>query len=274
MNNRLLSVACLLLALNCSTHAGQWRGLVPLHSTRIDVLKLLPRSTIAGTHSSLHKLENEVALILYASGLPCGTNLANSWRVEKGTVINISVSPRGQIPFSSLRLDLKKYRKVVDPKATGDYYLISDEDGVRYHVQEQPGFVGGVLIETLYFPAQSATYLSCKRGQSGSDEKKDYPAFQTYGNISFDHEKSFLDNFAAYLLNDAPKLHAYVVAYSDRRISRRKARSRALRAKNYLVKVRGVPATRVTAAYGGIAEQFEVKLYALSSGLSPPNIQK
>ena len=48
--------------------AGGWRGIVPMHSTREDVHRLLGPST---GESSVYKLKDVVVSIDYADGLPC-----------------------------------------------------------------------------------------------------------------------------------------------------------------------------------------------------------
>jgi hypothetical protein len=64
------------------------------------------------------------------------------------------------------------------------------------------------------------------------------------GGISWEHEKAQMDNFAIQILND-PNLIGYILIYSGADSCRGEAQARALRIKNYMVKVRGVPWNRV-----------------------------
>ena len=273
MKMRLIFGIWIALATAGQAEGAPWRGIIPLQSSRADVQRALPPSTLPASHASFHKLDGEVVLILYASGPPCGSSLTNSWRVAEGIVLSISVSPLRPISFSSLGLDPAKHRRVTSPNAAGDYYLVNDDDGVRYHFQEQDAS-DGVLIETLYYPRRADNAKACEGHISKPRGVQDYPTFQTYGNVSLDHERSFLDNFAAYLLNEAINHRAFIISFSDGETSRKQATARAIRAKNYLVKVRGVPSSRVTTQYGGKAQQFEVKLYALSRGQVPKRAKR
>jgi hypothetical protein len=64
------------------------------------------------------------------------------------------------------------------------------------------------------------------------------------GGISWENEKAQIDNFAIQIMHD-PNLVGYILIYSGADSCRGEAQARALRIKNYMVKVRAVPWNRV-----------------------------
>ncbi|HEY2976318.1 MAG TPA: hypothetical protein VGJ48_27635 [Pyrinomonadaceae bacterium] len=76
--------------------------------------------------------------------------------------------------------------------------------------------------------------------------------------------------FATYLQKDEPQFKGYIIVYAGQTTRSDEAQARAKRAKDYLVKVRGIDAARIITIDGGCREQLEVELYALPNALSPP----
>jgi len=64
------------------------------------------------------------------------------------------------------------------------------------------------------------------------------------GGISWEAEQAYLDNFAIQIMND-PNLIGYILIYSGEDSCRDEAQARALRMKNYMTEVRGVPWNKV-----------------------------
>src|SRR5688500_20379271 len=65
-----------------------WRGIVPLHSTRAEVERLLgPPTEQKSEFFVVYRAENETVIIYYARGLPCCVGRKyRQWRVSTGTV--------------------------------------------------------------------------------------------------------------------------------------------------------------------------------------------
>src|ERR1044071_10340058 len=76
--------------------------------------------------------------------------------------------------------------------------------------------------------------------QTGDSARK----FDEYGDIAFDDEKARLDNFAIELKSD-PNAVGYLIVYGGRVSVKGIAKTRALRAKQYLVKKRGLTSNRI-----------------------------
>jgi hypothetical protein len=81
-----------------------------------------------------------------------------------------------------------------------------------------------------------------------------------YGNISWQEERASLDNFAFHILHD-PDSIGYIYVNAGQKACRDEAQKRAVRAKKYLVEVRGVPSDRVVWKDLGFNDEAEVVLY-------------
>lgn len=97
------SVCCLLISIPVT--AKEWQGIVPLHSNRADVKKLLgkPLSEESSSFDSYDVAEGRVEIMYVREkceqGLPA--NWGN-WNVPPDTVVNISISLNKPIPLTKL----------------------------------------------------------------------------------------------------------------------------------------------------------------------------
>ncbi|HET8669062.1 MAG TPA: hypothetical protein VFM05_00095 [Candidatus Saccharimonadales bacterium] len=132
----------------CSTQGSQgWKGIQPLHTSRVDVERLLgtPFTPCKGLCS--YEAKSEVVLVRY-SGDPCTNNDDNRWRVPANTVISVTVNLNNGPRFSSLRLNRKKFTKAKDPELHGYTSYSSAELGVDYSVNAQ-----GRVYSIDWFPS-------------------------------------------------------------------------------------------------------------------------
>jgi hypothetical protein len=148
----------LILALNFVVQAKGWRGIVPLHSTRADVERLLGppdrKSNIKPVVS--YDLEEEKVTIIY-SREPCSTaTVYGKWAVPPDTVVSMRVIPKKRLPLSELQLDAAQY-KVVHVRGVPSYtYYVVEGEGVSYDVS-----TGDVSIID-YFYAAGDEHLRCQ----------------------------------------------------------------------------------------------------------------
>jgi hypothetical protein len=133
-----------------------WRGIVPLHSTRADVEKLLGSSTEPNGYSAVYELKDEVVSIVYSSG-PCRNS---TWKVPADIVVSVSIGPRADIRFYDLTLDRSKYKRVEDP-FTSHVAYINEEDGVTYSVVEEAGKGSWRVLRISYEPTAKDAHLRC-----------------------------------------------------------------------------------------------------------------
>src|SRR5689334_18220314 len=80
-----------------------------------------------------------------------------------------------------------------------------------------------------------------------------------YGDISWNDEKARLDNFAIQLMNE-PNQVGYIIVNVGLVSCKGEAQARALRAKNYMVRVREVPESRIIWRDIGYRDSLEVSL--------------
>jgi hypothetical protein len=95
--------------------------------------------------------------------------------------------------------------------------------------------------------------------------KAQFDPFDSYGAISWELEKVHLDNFALALQHD-PNLIGCIIVYAGKRACVGEAKDRALRAKKYLVKARGLQEGRVKWIDGGYREEPIVVLQPVPPG--------
>ncbi len=114
------------------SHAEQWRGIIPLKSTRADVERLLGKPN----HSGRYQFENERADIEYATG---SCNIADRCEcfVSVDTVIEIYVELEVELSFSTLNIDKVKFEKKIFPEDPNLAIYSNDERGIIYAVSER-----------------------------------------------------------------------------------------------------------------------------------------
>ena len=89
--------------------------------------------------------------------------------------------------------------------------------------------------------------------------------FDSYGDLLWEDEQAHLDNFAIALQHDLDSV-GYIIVYAGRRACVGESKARALRAKKYLVEMRGVQASRIKWIDGGHREELTVILQPAAPG--------
>lgn len=121
-----------------------WHGIVPLHSTRADVERLLGQPN---AKYGRYDIGNEQATITYIA------NQSSLWDVPNETVTSIMVSYHRTVCFSNLQLDLTRFKRSTDPHVTNHAYYTNSENGIRYVVWEGPGDANGTVLYVVYEPS-------------------------------------------------------------------------------------------------------------------------
>jgi hypothetical protein len=266
----LASTLIILLFAGCAK-AKEWRGIVPLHSTRADVERLLGTPAIDRIEAIFYESAEESVSIHFSKG-PCSVELS-AWNVPRDTVISIWVKPK-QLYFSGLKLDLTKYKKMQDDELSYIFNYVDENEGLSYQVNER---ISGLVTGIKYFPAATDAKLSCPEP---ANYLKETIKFAEYSEISWAAEKKRLDKFAQQLIRYSLKNYAsaegYILAYGGRRARVDDATARAKRAKDYLVKVRRINPGRIITRDAGHREKPTIELYLVPGGgrapLSRPTI--
>jgi hypothetical protein len=130
-----------------------WRGIVPLKSTRADVVKILGKPSRFGY---VYDFDKGAIRIMYSrkrceQGLPSDWG---NWNVPLDTVINISVDD--DTPVEDLKIsNLEKYKWYTDDSGT-TYYHLKDK-GIEYSVRD------GRVTQITYGPTSKDQNLLCKK---------------------------------------------------------------------------------------------------------------
>ena len=242
------------LMLGLSTQQkGGWRGIIPLHSTRADIERILGPSR--DKCRCIYKTENESVYVDFARA-PCKGNLSG-WNVPTDTVLRFTVSPEAPRSFSDLNLDLTKYDKSFDDTLAA-YYANRDE-GIQYEVSDS-----GVIAGITYIPRTSDENLRCA-GSVVEDGRHSYSPFDSYSGITFKESRFRLDIFAIELQKRSGWI-GYIIVYGRQR----QAKAHGAQAKKYLVDKRRIPSPRVVTTDGGYRRALTVDLYLLPPGALPP----
>lgn len=150
---RVFSGICLILCLASISQAKEWRGIVPLHSTRTDVERLLGR---ASNECKCSYYSNDVnVFVVYSSG-NCKSGESGGWNIPPDTVIRFSIYPKVKPKLSELKVDLSKFRKTDDPELVGNAFYMNEEEGSGFEVD-----VSGIVMGFYYEPAAKDKNLRC-----------------------------------------------------------------------------------------------------------------
>lgn len=231
-----------------------WRGIEPLRSTKSDVERVLGKARRVANHWATYETDTEAISILYSNGLPCGAGANSEWRASEGLVISITVAPKTIVAFSSLSLDESKYKKRFDPHRLNHIEYSNEEEG------ESISVTNGEVSSFTYSPSNAKIQLKCPTADGTKRGAESSYKLDEYGELKRNDEASRLDNFAI-ALRQRPGSQGYIFSYAGGAITPSRARMRAKRAKNYLVKVRNVKSSRLKASYAGESTDFTIELY-------------
>ena len=142
----------LMLANLINVKGQDWRHLVPLKSTRADVERLL--GPTKEPYFAVYHLKEGFLDIEYSSG-PCRPERKGGWNVPKDVVVTLHFTPERTMRIADLKLDPKKFRKIVDDHVIGSMYFVNDEDGITYAVQSRK------VVFVEYHPTKRDEHLYC-----------------------------------------------------------------------------------------------------------------
>lgn len=136
LESRMFWAAVFVIFITVDLHAKEWRGIVPLKSTRADVERLLGKEN----ELKRYQFENERAYIFYSTegcGMMDATEVTEKCRclISEGTVVSIHVTLEESRKFSSLKRNKREFQK--DFVLPGMYQYSDLIEGVRYTVYEQ-----------------------------------------------------------------------------------------------------------------------------------------
>jgi hypothetical protein len=176
-------------------------------------------------------------------------------------VLRFIVYPK-EARFSDLNLNLAEYKARQDDTFTKYYF--SRKEGIQYSVSPE-----GNINSITYAPSAQDVPLRCPGFPKDDGSFMDYVPWDQYGDLGFDNEAGRLDSFVI-MLGNRKDLKGYIVVYAGRVACPSEAKARGARARNYLIKSRGLDPTRIVAIDGGYLEELLVGLYAIPQDAEPP----
>jgi hypothetical protein len=183
---KLMACLALLMMVPCLTSAKPWRGIVPLHTTRVAVEQQLGPPSMDRGDIVVYEYKDEQASIEYSKG-PCSVEFS-PWNVPRDTVISIWITPKSYLKIPGLELD-KNYKKVRDEHRPQVIHYINEEIGIEYNADDETGLVG--LVK--YLPAAADKALKCPEPRNLLSETIE---IAQYSNIPLAAERRILDKFA------------------------------------------------------------------------------
>jgi hypothetical protein len=251
------------LALVTTCQAKEWHGIIPLQSTKQDVIKILGPSDEMNEIRSIHRTEKQEVYIVYS-----GKERCDSRGVPPGTVLLIQVTPSANSSLTDLQIDTKRLREFVASSQDPDWKgWIDDEQGFIVRTYKQ-------TVDKFFYIASAKDRVMCPTYYSEPERVAQIfvdsipKAFDTYLDLPFRDEQARLDNFALHLSKQVPTLKAYIVGYSGNS-DMPDVPARIARAKQYLISL-GIDEDRIVAIVGGKRSEFTVELYALPADKKPP----
>jgi hypothetical protein len=151
-HNTILFLGLILLVIPKAS-AQEWRKIVPLKSTRTDVERLLG-SNENKSYGVGYELPDGDLSIEYSSG-PCSKARRGGWNVPEGVVISFNFVPKNKQRLTELKLNRKKFRRVIDTHTGGVTYYVNDKEGIQYEIQQ------GRVYSVEYYPPKRYEHLSC-----------------------------------------------------------------------------------------------------------------
>lgn len=140
-----------------SSFSKEWCGIVPLHSTRADVERLLKvKPSRCGGNACLYDLPDKTVFALYAEEPTCkNIDVSSSWKVPRDTVIEITITFKTPQPLSLIDTDLTKFDRVPDKEFPALIYFTNDIEGVEMETS------GNTVRRITYYRAKKDDELRC-----------------------------------------------------------------------------------------------------------------
>lgn len=145
-------VVILALLLGVTTHAKEWRGITPLHSTRADVERLLgPAEHDFPTGHSIYRVDRTPVEIVFVqnSGERC------SDEIRPGTVLSIFVDPTDGMSLADFKIDLTRMKR-----------LSFENPDYRAYYDKESGFLISLLegrLTTIWYLASADDMHLCPK---------------------------------------------------------------------------------------------------------------
>ena len=247
-----LCAVCLIVAAKAAT-GKEWRGIVPLKSTRTDVERVFGAPKYTSYSGAYYSLPNEIIVFDYQT-TPCKEDrLGLGWDVPLGTVVGIGVIPKG-------------HHRKHEYQLTADSRMADHGGGFFYYSDDAAGFGLETYKDRVtlveYYPEAAQNTLKCPKKDKCCIDV--FSRFDEYARLPFADEKARLDNYMIQLNSLVARGTIEVAGPS--KSARQQQMKRAARARNYLIKQHGVEPERLLIVDIGYSESPLTRLNIYSIG--------
>ncbi|MCM3874745.1 MAG: hypothetical protein ND895_28965 [Pyrinomonadaceae bacterium] len=166
-----------------------WRGIVPLQSAKADVELILGLPSKEAGHYAFYQFSNEVVTIWYAVET-CDSRGGRGWKVARGTVVEITVSPTRALNVAELKLDLSKFKKEVNPHFPDESLYRNDKEGFGVETIRE------MVTALRYYPSEDQNHLRCV-----ADDKQKQRQQSSITQLTAE-EKAMIDRFMTCLAQE------------------------------------------------------------------------
>ena len=279
---KVLGYVSMILVLSGIAQAKEWRGIVPLHSTKDDVEKLLGPPPPPSDGTRIYSLDNtrsiyfldegEVYIVFADKAVPAAAGCLG--KISPGTIMLIQVTPKKALQLPDLNLDEQRLKKFdpSDPPNIGFAAYVDEEEGISVRTCNEK------IHQINYFAAAKDRHL-CPSYYEGPkwfcailvDFLKPPVSRKIgeYDSLSLNVERPYLNELATQLEADSLS-SGYIIAYAGRRARINEAKALADRAKDYLGRERKINPDRLVTIDGGYREEWSVELYLVPAGAPVP----
>jgi hypothetical protein len=158
-----LLVSALIFGLYSDSLSKDWRGLLPLKSTKSEVEKILGAGRELSPGMVEYRFAKEKISVTYSRGR-CNEELEAEWDAPKHKVISIVVSPRKPIALDKILERFEDFEKLPgDKDLPGTYYFLNEKEGMSMAVQTQRDLGNSIVTTFFYFPMATERRYKCFR---------------------------------------------------------------------------------------------------------------
>lgn len=149
----LLSAFLLLICTSTCPQSNCWRGITPLRSSCEDIKRIL-QVDACSEPISWYTLPDYRVMVEFAA-TDCD-KFPRSYRVPKGTVVAMAISPQHPTTVSQFGIDLSKFKKREGEEIVGLEHYDNDDQGMSVELFK------GYLLTVFLAPRKSDDVLRCK----------------------------------------------------------------------------------------------------------------
>ena len=230
--------------------SASWRRIIPLHSTRVQVERVLGA---LDTKCQCYSTQTESVHVEYATA-PCKGVLAG-WNVPAETVLSLQIYPKTPILFSDMKVAKEKLVKTVDD-ATFTHYG-NGEKGLRYSVSWD-----GKLESIWYGPSVKDNRLRCAGFPPTDGGITAYHPYYEFQYETVDDITSRVGTFGILLVKDRT-FKGYVIFYGTPDKKNEPIAKLMTTVKNYLIGELNVNSNALEVINGGYRDTPIVALFLI-----------